>query len=133
MKTVFRVQHKEQNVGPYVGGKISWDVEWYSRMMGHHANYSHPNLREDDLSVYSNSEYVCGFDSLDKLKSWFDGYLLNLIDAGFIIAEYQVEGYIIGISGKQVVFIPTTFKDITFTLIQSYRHEDSHIPQRCFA
>lgn len=132
MKTVYRVQHNAENIGPYTGGH-SADEEWWEKMTTYHADFHHPNLREDDLTIYCNSEYVCAFDSLDKLKSWFDGYLFNLIDAGFIIAEYEVDDYIIGISGKQVVFIPTTFKDITLTLIQSFKHEDSHISQRCIA
>lgn len=133
MNTVYRVQHSTENIGPYVSSKIKWSIEWYSEMMSHHSNICHPNLREDNLSEYRDSDYVCGFNSLDKLKSWFDGYLFNLIDAGFIIAEYEVEDYITGISGKQVVFIPTTFKDITSQLIQSFKHEDSHISQRCIA
>lgn len=113
MYTVYRIQHKTKNVGPYTDFELQTS-DWFSNMHSKHQTLNHPNLWEDKLGDYANSDYVCGFNSLKALKSWFKGFLKKLINSDFIVAKYEVEDYVEGISGKQIMFIPTDFKDITY-------------------
>jgi hypothetical protein len=120
MKTVYRVQNTE-SIGPYIGNGAFGD--WYWKMLDHHCDHNHPNRREDGfLDLGFTTKHVFGFDSIDKLKWWFDEYLIHLIYAGFIIAKYEVDDYILGDSGKQVIFIPTTFEDITSQFLNLENH-----------
>lgn len=130
MKTVYRVQHKDENIGPYTSDYCSG--EWYYRMLEHHRDNEHPNKWEDYYKNHSDVslDHVFGFSSLEKLSSWFDGYLMSLIyEGGFIITQYKVEDYIEGQSGKQVVFIPTEFINITPTFIQQAYADYIHFNQ----
>lgn len=115
MFTVYRVQNAN-NIGPYQSGARG---DWYWEMLEKHRHYTYPNASEDNLwELGCTNNHIFGFSSLDKLHSWFDEYLVHLVFNNFIIAKYEVEEYIEGESGKQVVFIPTTFTDITSELIE---------------
>lgn len=51
-------------------------------------------------------EMVCGFKSLQDLRVWFIGYLKALKGFGFRIHTYETDDFIMGKSGKQLMFNP---------------------------
>jgi hypothetical protein len=81
---------------------------WYDEMLRKHSNLDiHPNIWIDGFRLTDN--LFCAFDSIERLKDWFDGYLANLIDWGFVVREYTVNTpYLEGKSGRQVMFDANT-------------------------
>lgn len=55
----------------------------------------HPMPDEDQRELfYESCSYVCGFDSLEKLRRWFcNKDLLTLYKTGFMIAKYETDDY----------------------------------------
>lgn len=102
MQTVYRLEN-DKNIGPYQSPPEY--EEWYSDMMREHMNNAHPNKWED-FSKGHEDEYVYGFSSLEGVKSWFKGYLPQLLKAGFKIMTYNSNDVLIGESKLQLVFIP---------------------------
>jgi hypothetical protein len=114
---VYRLEHEHtlsrHNSNVKVGCYVHFDsdlvkVQWYLDMCEKHRHpQTHPSIWEDGLCRHS--DLFCAFDSIERLKDWFDGYLVNLIDWGFVVREYTVNTpYLEGKSGRQVMFDANT-------------------------
>ncbi len=114
MAKVYRIEHFERKShyndsigqGCYVDAPI--DAEWYEEMKDKHSNENtHPNIHFDELSVLTRLGYFCCFATLTDLENWFEGYLDLLVEEGFVIHEYEIEGEPAhGSSMKQAMFDP---------------------------
>ena len=112
MIRVYRVEHLDVlfnsdsgvGVGPYVCWGSSSD--WYGRMINHHADsINFPPICVDGLYGKDTPDHVCCFTSIEKMLSWFDGYLPYLLEEGFGCVEYVISSEpIIGTSEKQALF-----------------------------
>lgn len=100
--------------GPYFnnyGGSIQW------RERSHNTK-KHPTCDKDKtlcknfqkyqqttISPLKNSDFYCGFTSIDQLKNWFtEKELWNLEMQGFVLAVYEPE--VVVESTKQALFVP---------------------------
>ena len=103
---VYRVEHKDTHRGPYSGKHI------VNSMANCHNNDFErwPTPYYDGISVRYSEPHRYGFDSLDKLRSWFYGYLGVLNDRGFIIVVVRIHGNSVKRGEKQVVYDPTKGK-----------------------
>ena len=99
---VYRVEDRFTGTGPYQGVSNSSYV--LSDAHASHVSSAHPAWAVDGISPRSN--YGGGFDSLDKLMSWFAGHMDMLIEEGFIIRVFWVNpaDVFFGDSGKQLAF-----------------------------
>ena len=96
MSTIFRIEDKNGN-GPHKAGGSTFSL---AEELGEaHSDSQHPCAIEMRGWRYG---MIFGFDCLDKLFNWFDGWLDELIDEGFDIVEYKVEDFVT--DGKQVAF-----------------------------
>lgn len=104
---VYRVEHRTTKLGPY------WDLENTPvGMSNEHTNeYTHPCLifeKWDKVAMVHEFLYKpytkFGFQSLESLKKWFNGWLDILVIHGFMIVEYDVSERNIVIGSKQVFF-----------------------------
>lgn len=102
---VYRVEHIDGH-GPYRLSQYRNDYDnpiWSlkDRICWAHDTYRHPTPREDGIPFINEDEF-CGFDSLEKLKSWFAGFLRDLRKHNFRVAVYNTDDIKFG--EKQVVF-----------------------------
>ena len=102
---VYRIEHKDNNIGPY------WNDDSYKRNnpaireMGiKHTNDNHPSMWNDcnQYKIKDVEAYHCAFISLNQLSVWFEGWLQIIHDNDYIIATYETDDYRIGT--YQVVF-----------------------------
>jgi hypothetical protein len=108
---VYRVGHRTAldtgfPSGPYTcEGLDPEDVVSLWGMAGDHTNATHPSPYADPALKGIDAHERCGFDSLDALNTWFEGWESRLDAAGFIVWEYDVPDWAarVGRSG-QVVF-----------------------------
>ena len=109
--TVYRVEHKEDGIGPYRHNKGS---DFYHQINRDHGDENHPADWEDGFfekeinHPLSNRHHKFGFLSMGDVKEWFDGYLPSLRKHGFVVKKYTTprKNVIVGNSGKQVIFWP---------------------------
>jgi hypothetical protein len=59
---IFRVECPKRKLGPYVSRpfSISWQKQYHSQL---------PNPKQEGLDI--TKEWLCAFESLEKLNSWF--------------------------------------------------------------
>jgi hypothetical protein len=115
---IFRFEHHDNyapNTDKKIGEGCYKDTSILSSMYERHRmGNTHPSLVQDiqhdemywickEEDVYS---YFCACPTLPKLKKWFKGFLRELKKYGYIIAEYEVDNCIMGISEKQCFFHP---------------------------
>jgi hypothetical protein len=105
----FRVEHLTKKAyhsdcfaGPYGSSGSTCAKDWTDRL---HSAPLHPSPQDDIINCPSFfDEFICGFKSLNQLKSWFNSKELdNLKNLGFIIAEYTTSDSLKG--NKQIIFI----------------------------
>lgn len=114
---VWRVAHETMTyldfpAGPYVNG-MDTDV-FYCMWNAHDCNTSHPSPNSDyKLSGIDEAER-CGFDSLEALNKWFEGFHDVLHSAGYLVFVYDVpaEDVRVGRHG-QAVFPANSAIEIT--------------------
>lgn len=84
---------------------------WYEEMIAlHNCNNNNPNIWSDGFTP--RHDLFCGFDSIDKLKDWFNEYLVYFIDWGLVVREYTLNTeYVTGRSNKQIMFSENTIID----------------------
>jgi hypothetical protein len=74
-------------------------------MASDHSNTTHPSPYADPLLMGIQSYERCGFDSLDALNAWFDGWTEALADCGFEVWAYDVADWAVRVGAHgQVVF-----------------------------
>ena len=116
--TVFRVEHKVDEIGPY---RIDW--QWMKTKESHCVSNGHPGPRDDEFIQASTSElkdvffdFVShfhvtdtieslhyGFVSMESLTSWFSKEeYFELLKKEFIVRVYEAKEWII--LKKQVLF-----------------------------
>lgn len=108
---VYRVGHKSAldfgfPSGPYTcEGVPSADVGRMWGMAPAHASGTHPTPRADPLLNGIDSHERCGFDSLEALNRWFEGWGEALAESGFQVWMYEVPDWAVRV-GKfgQAVF-----------------------------
>ncbi len=92
--------------GVYVNCPFSSEIlnDMYNK---HRNNITNPGMRDDfPLDELNDSlyNYSCACLTLKQLKTWFDGFLEELIKLGCDIVEYEVSNVVKGISNKQCFF-----------------------------
>lgn len=92
---IFRVEHETRGGhGPYL-------VPYRYKTDGQNEDYYNLTcLAEDLVSTHNDEDHpapshigywkVCGFSSLSDLYWWFDGFLDQLWDNGYCVAEFEV-------------------------------------------
>jgi len=93
---VWRVAHKTatQNgfpSGPYNGKGVpveQYELLW--SMGSDHSDAYHPSPYADPELHHIAAHERCGFNSLNALNKWFDGWVEALDGAGFAVYEYDV-------------------------------------------
>jgi hypothetical protein len=94
---VFRVAHKEAMFDGFPAGPYACNselptssVDALRDMRWDHCDDAHPSpLLDSTLGGIADWER-CGFDSLEALYEWFDGWVERLIAAGFVMWVYEV-------------------------------------------
>lgn len=105
--SIFRVEHPDENAGPYRVMKDAHRFDTAALPRGD----NHPSIIGDTgYDVYSwPFGYVCGCESMKGLRHWFfDRESIKMMgEKGFVINEYRVEREDIkfGKSGTQVAFV----------------------------
>ncbi|MGW3674660.1 hypothetical protein [Streptomyces sp. NPDC005166] len=74
-------------------------------MYSAHSRGTHPEPRRDpDLRGIDEHER-CGFDSIDALDEWFDGWATALAGCGFVVTVYDVPDWAVRVGRHgQIVF-----------------------------
>lgn len=109
MKKVYRIENIKNGFGPYRqpdGDLDSLNVQLLEIMRYEHSihadgrieNNPHPGGFVDFGNLLKGD--IFGFDSLEKLYTWFDKWLEYLFEMGFVINEYQTDYIIEGITKK---------------------------------
>jgi hypothetical protein len=94
---VYRIEHETRDHGPYIIPFVDGDYDneydnEYDDLTGlayllvsAHQDEEHPPPN----TIHSNE--ICGFDSMDALLAWFDGFLADLAEYGYVIRSFQGE------------------------------------------
>lgn len=108
---VFRVEHSESKVGPFISMGYATDHPLHPYLYEIVQQEALPSPLNDGIDLpYA---FVCGASSLDTLKKWFwspsilmDKFLAELKKAGFVLRQYEVHPRHCrsGRSGLQVFF-----------------------------
>lgn len=98
MKFIYRIEHPESKKGPYTH---SWCDTWRCRP---HNTKAHPTPYEEQLDF--SEHFKCGFESLEKLSSWFNDQELDALEKlGFELIVIPVElCEEVGYGKKQLIF-----------------------------
>lgn len=102
--TIYRIEN-ENGLGPYYGNTFG-PLE---RMIFKH-NMSDLHPGSEDFVLESEPEnieqYVFGFQTLEQLKSWFEGFISEVEYLGYKIVQFQIDEskIIVGKSGRQIIF-----------------------------
>lgn len=117
-----KVYRLESNgVGIYQTGKFIGELrDAVINLNKEHRDNDHPSLYNDFARLDKIEDYyemMCGCDSIESLKRWFDnGWWETLLAFKSVkLVEYETDEYFISDSGKQILFKPTynTFKCFT--------------------
>ncbi|NYI06093.1 hypothetical protein [Allostreptomyces psammosilenae] len=88
------MEHREHTIdglgcpaGPY---RIDPLPKALDQMGWEHADDDHPIPQWDPKLYTVQPSEVCGLDSLESLRAWFDGWIDALRDSGFVIGLYEV-------------------------------------------
>ncbi len=102
MGTVYRVQN-ENGKGPYRVGLSGVSAELYDALRTHQKP-THPRPRYDGCNFMLKENMLCGFESMESLRTWFNKHELKLMrQSGFEIHTlYNVE--IVATLSRQVIF-----------------------------
>ncbi len=104
---IFRVEHSRFNHGPYNREAVTTDDCLdlaYKLVAAHNNDESRPSIKWDIEQFYQKTYKVCGFDSLDSLYQWFNGWLDKLQACGYVIKVFETDDFDLGKSGLQLIF-----------------------------
>jgi hypothetical protein len=102
---VYRVEHRTDGSGPY--NPRGADAPRMYRMAQEHQDPDHPGPYEGDEFPWGfdvQDDHFFGFQSLDLLTAWFDGWLADLDRAGYRVATYKVPADAVVLGRHQCVF-----------------------------
>lgn len=86
---VYRYEHWRTKMGPY-SQPWSDDGNLHDAHNGDLRN-SHPTPRDSfGWDVPDGYDWICGCDTRTSLGRWFRGFKNGLLDAGFVVREYDV-------------------------------------------
>ena len=80
-------------VGPYHYYTDSVYPKIIKEMYNSHANFSHPTPKLEGW--YIPYDHVCGFESIEELYEWFEGYTEDLHELGFKVYIYSVPTHLV--------------------------------------
>ncbi len=113
-KILYRVEHCIEKssrghgfAGPYFGGVVEVE-DWCDANSNYHSCLKkYPEIYSDPDLIkkfpMDSHLFVCGFDSLDKLRKWFSKTELCILkEFGFGIFSYESNEFVIG--KKQSIF-----------------------------
>lgn len=93
---VYRIQ-KPDGKGPYASFS---ERLWTTRT---HSAPEHPSPDREGLNIQHGE--ICGFESIDKLRSWFNDKELNALHSlEYVVAVFKVSPNSCKVGNKQVVF-----------------------------
>lgn len=72
-----------------------------------------PEFDTLELKGLLDDRWVCGFDSLEKLQVWFEGWLDKLVSVGFLIYQFEVAENSLYKGQRQILFLKEEAKLIT--------------------
>lgn len=105
---MYRVEHSTTHLGPY---RLSHrdDLRTQELCDAHNGSPQHPGLFADfDHYFHIKDLYDChfGFESIENLNRWFDGFQEKLAKRGFVIKVFRVKYTDLhhGKSGRQIMF-----------------------------
>jgi len=105
---IYRIEHAETHDGPY-GCNTDYSADESLYNMGYkHVNKTHPNMWLDCMPVgkgFYREDHYCGFDSIERLVDWFDGWFTALENNGFIVAIYSINPSLVDTGNYQSIFI----------------------------
>lgn len=111
---VYRIQRKDDKMGVYYKEHNDYEIERLTSKLRNAHGYGEerPGVRTD-FNNWSR-DYICGFDSLDKLKWWFDGFIetFNQLSDKIELAVYRAKDVLESHSGKQVGFLRKTARKV---------------------
>lgn len=94
---IWRVAHKEHTYlgfpsGPYFSAGLPLEIVVNTSGMGdaHSWEPKHPSPSEDPELGWVKADERCGFNSLNALFDWFDGFINLLRENGFVMYMYEV-------------------------------------------
>lgn len=106
--TIYRIEHPSNGEGPY---RRQWvrDIDAPLNEMGWEHNGESWPTPSDDFGDEREEWHLFGFKSKELLRTWFRGWMLDIKNLGFKIAEVQIPTSFVleGKSGKQVMFDST--------------------------
>lgn len=100
---VYRVRHKRIKCDGVLAGPYRYVTPLHAELKhAHDGCESHPTPKNDGIVI--EADQYCGFESIDDLLEWFDGWIERLAEAGFEIAEYDIPSCHVKKGDYQVVF-----------------------------
>lgn len=95
---VYRVEHKECRIGPYQGGAIGDNADYWDA--------NHPGPREDGIKGWITWNDFFGFKNPSQLLAWFNIWdLWRWKKKGFCVYRYDIPDEHVRLGGHQVVFV----------------------------
>ncbi len=93
---IYRVEHKETKLGPYrwADGLGQDNLNLYFDIIDAHSvgnSHSGWTTAFGRTPYWSIDFYKAGFESMEHLTEWFDGFIDRLITAGFEIVTYEID------------------------------------------
>lgn len=103
MHTIYRIEraHNGHKIGQ---GAYRYRSDFRTHILNSHNDSLHPSLYQDFDNDMINSSYYCACPTLDKLNEWFNYEIKLAYACGLVVAEYEVNRFVIGASRVQCVF-----------------------------
>lgn len=105
--TIYRVERRRHHDGPYNPQTTSVRVRRLASRLARAHGWGdvneHPNPYNDGAGNPRSSER-CGFESMESLRAWFDGWWRALGAAGFGVATYELSESGVRRGRRQVLF-----------------------------
>lgn len=98
---VYRIEHPANGVEPYNNKLADCSLD----MRDEHCDKYHPGKRDEFPEQWLDDSYYCAFTSIELLRRWFEGWLADLADRGFVVAEYRVNDTDVLVATYQCIFV----------------------------
>lgn len=89
MATIYRVEHVDTGQGPYMSSSKEFQRK-YDMNAAHSVCQNHLPSWQDNLNTTKWRRYRHGFNSIEQLMRWFDGWEEALDESGYVIRRYDV-------------------------------------------
>lgn len=105
---IYRIEKTDTRNGPYCKSTFS-DAE--TLLSAHNGSDMHPgppqsfDTQWSQISMLEQLRYHFACESIEQLFEWFDGFLDDLHEDGFVIRAYEVPDEDIMYSPKQIAFL----------------------------